>query len=326
MADTVREFFETLESRVDPAKTAGMNDSLPSSTSTAPAPGRSTSTTARSPSPRAAATPTARSRPRRRRSRRSRRRAEPDRRVHDRQAEGQGRHGRGDEAPEALLGATPRARPAARRRRRGRPRATCTARTTRLVRRDDRRLHLHRLEHDERLARLDRVALRDEHADDRAGHRRGERALLAAAGRARARRRRGRAAARAAGAGRLRRKPPRQGPLGSRAAAAPRAAGARSGTPSSSRPARSAGCATSQRRNGRFVTTPVDLGLGERRGEPVERLVARRAVRDQLRDQRVVRVPTSSPSSTPASTRIPVGSRSRSIRPVCGRNVRGSSA
>ena len=34
-----------------------------------------------------------------------------------------------------------------------------------------------------------------------------------------------------------------------------------------------------------------DLGLGERRGEPVERLVARRAVGDQLRDQRVVARP-----------------------------------
>ena len=37
-------------------------------------------------------------------------------------------------------------------------------------------------------------------------------------------------------------------------------------------------------------------------------------------------MPTSSPSSTPASTRTPVGSRSRSIVPDWGRNVRGSSA
>ena len=32
-----------------------------------------------------------------------RRRAEPDHRLHDREAEDQGRHGRGHEAPEALL-------------------------------------------------------------------------------------------------------------------------------------------------------------------------------------------------------------------------------
>ena len=54
-------------------------------------------------------------------------------------------------------------------------------------------------------------------------------------------------------------------------------------------PARSAGCATSQRRNGRFVVTPSTSVVGERGREPVERLVARRGVRDQLRDHRVVR-------------------------------------
>ena len=36
--------------------------------------------------------------------------------------------------------------------------------------------------------------------------------------------------------------------------------------------------------------------------------------------------PISSPSSTPASTRTPAGSTRRLMRPVCGRNVRGSSA
>ena len=60
------------------------------------------------------------------------------------------------------------------------PSATCTLRTTPVVGRDERRLHLHRLEHDERLPRLDGVALRDEHAQHGAGHRRRDRAVLAA--------------------------------------------------------------------------------------------------------------------------------------------------
>src|SRR6266511_3991165 len=46
-----------------------------------------------------------------------------------------------------------------------------------LVGRGERRLHLHRLEHDEGLARLDSVALGDEHLDYRPGHRGRDRAL-----------------------------------------------------------------------------------------------------------------------------------------------------
>ena len=80
---------------------------------------------------------------------------------------------------------------------------------------------------------------------------------------------------------------PSQGPLGRRVG------GAESGAYSERnavvvRPARTAGCATSQRRNGRFVVRPFDGGLGERVAKPEQRLVAVRAVRDQLRDHRVV--------------------------------------
>src|SRR6266511_1643334 len=46
-----------------------------------------------------------------------------------------------------------------------------------LVGRGERRLHLHRLEHDEGLAGLDSVSFGDEHPDHRPGHRRGHRAL-----------------------------------------------------------------------------------------------------------------------------------------------------
>src|SRR5579864_8421325 len=48
----------------------------------------------------------------------------------------------------------------------------------RVVRGDERRLHLHRLEDDERLPRGDAVAGRDEHLDDRPRHRRADRGLL----------------------------------------------------------------------------------------------------------------------------------------------------
>ena len=55
------------------------------------------------------------------------------------------------------------------------------------------------------------------------------------------------------------------------------------------RPARTSGCATSQRRNGRFVVTPPTSVSRSAAREPVVRLGARRPVRDQLRDHRVVR-------------------------------------
>ena len=58
------------------------------------------------------------------------------------------------------------------------PSATCTLLTTASYGDVERRLHLHRLEHDQRLPRLHRVALGDEHADHGPGHRRRHRALL----------------------------------------------------------------------------------------------------------------------------------------------------
>ena len=56
-------------------------------------------------------------------------------------------------------------------------------------------------------------------------------------------------------------------------------------------PARTTGCATSQRRKGKVRRDALDLGLRERGGEPLQRLVAVSPVRDQLRDHRVVREP-----------------------------------
>jgi hypothetical protein len=73
-------------------------------------------------------------------------------------------------------------------------------RDDRLVRRDDRRLHLHRLEHDERLARLHASPSADEHLITVPGIGARERALLAPRRACDARvdvRRRRRAAARA---------------------------------------------------------------------------------------------------------------------------------
>ena len=187
--------------------------------------------------------------------------------------------------------ATPRARRGARRRRPGRPRATCTARTTavRTARRAGVSIFI-ASSTSERLARLDLVARRDEHPDHGARHRRCERALLSR----RPRRGRGAASSRsggACGAGRGQVEPPRAAPG---AAAAARAGGAESGGCSTRnavvvRPARTAGCATSQRRNGRFVVTPLDLGLGERVAASRSSASSRvGAVRDQLRDHRVV--------------------------------------
>ena len=57
------------------------------------------------------------------------------------------------------------------------PSATCTRADGRVVGRDDRRLHLHRLEHEERRAGGDPRPLFDEDADHGAGHLRREQAL-----------------------------------------------------------------------------------------------------------------------------------------------------
>ena len=58
------------------------------------------------------------------------------------------------------------------------PSATWTVDDDSLVRRDERRLHLHRLEDDERLARLHPVAFLHQHAEHRTGHRGRDRAVL----------------------------------------------------------------------------------------------------------------------------------------------------
>ncbi len=72
--------------------------------------------------------------------------------------------------------------------------------------------------------------------------------------------------------------------------------------------------------------TPSTRRLGQRGGKPVERLsrVAPAAISFAISGSYAVEIV--SPSSTPASTRIDAGSRSRSIVPAWGRNVRGSSA
>ena len=56
-------------------------------------------------------------------------------------------------------------------------------------------------------------------------------------------------------------------------------------------PARTTGCETSQRRNGRFVVTPSTSVFCERSGEKRQSFVAVAPVRDELRDQRVVGEP-----------------------------------
>src|SRR5437016_940739 len=71
---SAQEFFDTLESRVDASKTAGMNNSYLFDIDVGGDVHED-----------------------------GERRAEPDERLHDREAEGQGRHGGCDEAPEALL-------------------------------------------------------------------------------------------------------------------------------------------------------------------------------------------------------------------------------
>src|SRR3954451_9691904 len=92
------------------------------------------------------------------------------------------------------------------------------------------------------------------------------------------------------------------------------------------RPARTSGCAASQRRNARFVVTPA---TSVSRNAALSRSYASARVSPYAMSFAIsgsYDVPISSPSATPASTRIPLGSRSRSMRPACGRNVRGSSA
>ena len=104
MADTVQEFFANLESRADPAKTAGMSNSYlfdiegagqwkvdvdDGSISVSEGDGDADATI-----------PGDVREDRRRRS-------EPHERLHDGEAEDQGRHGRRDEAAEAVLGAPP---------------------------------------------------------------------------------------------------------------------------------------------------------------------------------------------------------------------------
>ena len=56
-------------------------------------------------------------------------------------------------------------------------------------------------------------------------------------------------------------------------------------------PERTTGCATSQRRKARLVSTPYDLGLVECGGEQLERLRAIATLGDDLGDHRVVRDP-----------------------------------
>ena len=71
----------------------------------------------------------------------------------------------------------------------------------------------------------------------------------------------------------------------------------------------------------------ADLGLVERRREPVERLRARRRrARRASRSSGRTRCRSRRPRRRRRRRGSPVGSRSRSTVPACGRNVRGSSA
>ena len=186
----------------------------------------------------------------------------------------------------------------------GRPRRRASCGRPRLVRRDERRLHLHRLEHEQRLARLDASPAATSTPITVPGIGAVTRRCRAVPPRVRGRRRR-RAASAAAG---REVEPPGAAPRArgqAQAAARERRVLVRNAVVVS--PARNAGWATSQRRNGRFVVDALDLGLGERGGEPVERLArGRRRARSASRSSGRRRAPISSPSSTPASTRIAV--------------------
>ena len=88
------------------------------------------------------------------------------------------------------------------------------------------------------------------------------------------------------------------------------------------------GSRTSQRRNRRFVVSPRTTRLVEGRRQAIQRLVAVAPWAMTLASIGSNRPPTSSPSSTPASTRMPGpdGQRSRSMRPVAGRNPASASS
>ena len=104
MPDTVQEFFETLPSRADTSKTAGMNNSYAFDIEGA---GQWTVKVTDGDVSVHDGTGGRRGLHDQRLPGDLRedhlRRAEPDERLHDRQAQAQGRHGRRDEAPEALL-------------------------------------------------------------------------------------------------------------------------------------------------------------------------------------------------------------------------------
>ena len=132
MSDTVNEFFEGLPSRVDAAKTAGMNNSYVfdidgAGTWTVKVDDGSVTVDEGDAGGDCTISASAETF-----EKIVDGRAEPDDRLHVRQAEDQGRHGRRDEAAEALLSdeqrlpeglePTPRARRGRRRRRPGRPR------------------------------------------------------------------------------------------------------------------------------------------------------------------------------------------------------------
>ncbi len=103
MADTVQEFFDGLAARADAEKTAGMNNSYlfdiegagqwlvavnDGAVNVTEGGGEADTTISTSEETMHGGRP---------------RRAEPDDGVHDRQAEDQGRHGRGDEVAETVL-------------------------------------------------------------------------------------------------------------------------------------------------------------------------------------------------------------------------------
>ena len=164
------------------------------------------------------------------------------------------------------------------------------------------------------------------HLDHRARHRRGERALLAARGaRACARSRRRPAAVR-------RRSRQVEAPCPAPRPVGSRAGGAESGGYSARNavvvpPARTPGGRRASAGTAGSSSTPLDLGLGERvarvgraprRGSRRARSASRSSGRRRPRPRR--------PPRRRRRRGSPSGRRSRSMRPACGRNVRGSSA
>ena len=170
------------------------------------------------------------------------------------------------------------------------------------------------------------VARRDVDADHGARHRRDDARRSRPPPPCAVRRLDVRAAATGGGGGRLR----RNGPPHAGAGAA--VGGAESGGCSLRNavvmpPARTRGCATSQRRNGRFVVTPPTSVSRERARAAGDRLLARVAVRDQLRDHRVVARPDLV-ALVDARVDAHAGRAAAAARsvPACGRKLRGSSA